>query len=688
MEYFNYYVIFKDDAIANYMPILKLSRTENISKYSNNTMHLLDDNLNGTLSIIEYIMHLPRATCDLFDIDEHFMGASHDTSHIILPIPESELKYLTITPLKPTIIFLADECSDFVEEECKKYSPAIGVYKATELTKDLLNFIWNKLQKECTLQEFRPIVHINSHFILKDECLKALPLLYLDRQFDQLDHTLSKIYNSQDIEKDCIQMQLKNKTKLNTLISMSNSGITIENINFSEIYKKTYKLEYSKFDVSVVITFPGVSKKQIDFGMSAKVLSSQEKRMIRALGIHRAIARSGVIIEFPNISEKLFQKYAELEERCKNGTNNKYIWKTLQDIGILLTAHLTESQVKVLQWAKDITVFSDFPIGLAIFDGAEVPLQCYKQISYRPLTPLTRQIQNELPKINQHYLGKQCTIAMAECILNDRENQFVYPMCELVHKTLANASNEYDGVSMVYEQTYTVQSLLKFIKDNQRADILYISAHGHYDKRANMAGIMVGDEFWMADDNIKVPPIVILSACHTSPRGIGVVNIADLFIRNGAITVLSTFIPVNAHRNLILMTRLFTYIFEAQAGSNQYKTLSEAWSGVVASNAIHELMLTSKKFRNWMYSENPNKKIRAVEFQLERCVGRLRNTHIYSDTIAIIKEMLIEENMEGKFGDILDAQNFFPESFFYQLIGSPENIFLYNEIFKEVVYKC
>lgn len=57
-----------------------------------------------------------------------------------------------------------------------------------------------------------------------------------------------------------------------------------------------------------------------------------------------------------------------------------------------------------------------------------------------------------------------------------------------------------------------------------------------------MAGIMVGEEFWMASEDINVPPIVILSACHSSPRGMGAVNIADMFIRNGAISVLGTFI--------------------------------------------------------------------------------------------------------------------------------------------------
>ena len=31
------------------------------------------------------------------------------------------------------------------------------------------------------------------------------------------------------------------------------------------------------------------------------------------------------------------------------------------------------------------------------------------------------------------------------------------------------------------------------------------------------------------------------------------------------------------------------YIAEAQKGSRQYKTLSEMWTGVVATNAIHEI---------------------------------------------------------------------------------------------------
>ncbi len=200
-----------------------------------------------------------------------------------------------------------------------------------------------------------------------------------------------------------------------------------------------------KFNISIVITFPGVSRLQTKYGPNSLVLSENERRVIRILGVHRAIARGGVLMELQCADEQLYRKYDELEQRCKEGTNNKYIWKSLNDLGILIGSYFSSSQVEMLKRAKDITFFSDFPIGLAILRDDEVPLQCYKKISYRPLTPLTRQLQTECLKSKQIYLGKKCKVAMAECVINNEENQYVYPMCELVHTILMNQCHLVNG---------------------------------------------------------------------------------------------------------------------------------------------------------------------------------------------------------------------------------------------------
>ena len=39
-----------------------------------------------------------------------------------------------------------------------------------------------------------------------------------------------------------------------------------------------------------------------------------------------------------------------------------------------------------------------------------------------------------------------------------------------------------------------------FIANNADADILYISAHGHYDRKKNLAGIIIGDQFLISID--------------------------------------------------------------------------------------------------------------------------------------------------------------------------------------------
>ena len=72
-----------------------------------------------------------------------------------------------------------------------------------------------------------------------------------------------------------------------------------------------------------------------------------------------------------------------------------------------------------------------------------------------------------------------------------------------------------------------------------------------------------------------------------------------------------------------------------------------------------------------------------MEFTMEKSLMRLHGSTMYTDTIAVIKEMLHEEGMDGKFDDIFNKGNYFPESFFYQWIGFPENIFLYNETYAE-----
>ena len=143
---------------------------------------------------------------------------------------------------------------------------------------------------------------------------------------------------------------------------------------------------------------------------------------------------------------------------------------------------------------------------------------------------------------------------------------------------------------------------------------------------------------------------------------------------------MGTFIPVNALRNSILLSRLYSSISEAQKASKRYRTLSACWADVAATNIINELVVESTSFRDWIMGKDSYGKLRLASFELERSKGKLHTRTVYSDTCEVLKQMLHEEGLDGKFDNIVSQEDYSPESFFYQWLGFPENVLLYDDV--------
>lgn len=663
-------------------PILHVYNLTDFKVVNENKMHLFDDRLIPILPAIEYCLHMPRNEMDTYDMETEKLDLSYDIPQNILIIPD--LVFLEhFFSVQSTLIIYAENCDEEVKRRLNSCDSILGAISIKDLSKELLYKHWHNLFIRRNIKDTEKLEDIDTQFLLEDDEQLLLPALYTARQYGRANYVYNQIFSTTDIFKTCANIIWNQRVHHNRL--MYCKDFVDEDINTLRKHLEE-GLQKAKQDtrINVVITMPGIPQIQVKYGGLSKNLPSDEKAVIRLLGLHRAIAKEALLLELPLAGTELFGKLEDLERSCKQKTNNKYVKKTLRDIGKMIEKNSTQEQLWAINRANHITVFSDFPIGLAILGGGDTSLQCYKDISYRPLTPLTRCLQTEMTKHKQYYYGKKCKIAFAECIPNDEQNKFVRSCSDGLIFSLKKMSKENPKMQITYCETLSIKALKQFVANNLDADILHISAHGNYDRRRNMAGIMIGNEFWMADDSdYRVPPVVILSACHVSPRGSGCANIADLFMRVGAEAVLGTFIPVSARRNMLLINRLYTYIAEAQKGSTQYKTLSEAWSGIVATNAILEMQEESPGFAKWIMGKNADGKDRFIEFTLKRSVGRLHSQTIYSDTISVIKEMLHEEGLDGKFDDVLSQSNYFPESFFYQWIGFPENVFLYNEIFAE-----
>lgn len=682
---YNYYVLFPTNQFEqNYQPIIHTCSYGSIP-----TAHIWDNELSVVIPALWYILHLPRMGFDVFVNDIDLVLHAHDEPHNINvcpfvrnnPVAQKEINRILVNG---TLIICPDDiyqdvicCSDIAK-------PLLGIYKISELNTERMHKHWKQLslyarQNEPEIDEC--IIDSEFRLTLSGE-RKILPLVPLANQLGytkQLVEEIEKLNYGSNHNMCAIAMRqqiidcYRKLVKEHPEVKRRTEKIIVENRNFNGI--------------PLVITLPGTTGFQVKKFNRAKDLPQNERDIIDILGCHRALAKNALWLSLDTVSQEMFTELFKLEEHCKESKkiNNSFVWRTLRRIGKLLNNKLRASKIDIIHHVSQITVFSDFPMGLAILDGCTAPLCCIKPISYRPLSPLTKAFQYEMGKCPQVYFGRKLKIVLAECV---EKCDKIRHYCDGLTKILKNMVKNESEVDIVVEEISTVSLFKEMLDKHRDADILLISAHGTYDKARNMAGLVIGDEMWMADDNnLHVPPVVLLSACHVMPRGRGVVSVGDLFIRAGAMAVLGTFIPIDVRRNAMLITRLFTNIFEVRKGWSHMRTLDEIWSHVVCTNAVHEIIAPTSsgynKLEVWANTKKKDGTFPQAEFKNKYSVEKLRSTHAYDDTVKILREIAYRDGIGEYYDSFIKSNGYFPESVFYQFIGMPENVFIRNDVMSE-----
>lgn len=679
---YRYFVVFYSE-VQNSSPII-FKDAQSIKKEHSTFMHLFDEEMINIIDGIEYCLNLPRNDFDICDTDIDILYNNNENSHDIVILPSSIVNQTPQLGI-PDLVICDDRCFLSVKESLKNLKPILGFVSVKDLTSQLLKEHWKKLAENRFLKTKETISNFDNVYLLKDEKLLFLPSLFVARQFQKDEEVYCNAFNNPEILERQIYFISNQNCCVNSLYACRNYT------DNEDEFKKKYSEESAKPGnrrFNIVVTFPGLPPFQRKKTGCSAFMPSYERRILRILSVHKAIAKHAVIIELKNVSDDLFNKLNELELNLKQERepNNKYVNKALRDLGILFDESLSNMEKNCFRFAINICVFSDFPLGMIILPGTDTSLFCFKQVSHLPITPLTRCAQIELVKHPLIYLGNKCKILFIDCISgNSYTNIKIKERTKDIFETVDICKKNNEKFLFDFYEVTDVDTLKKTLNKSD-AHILILSAHGFYDREKNITGIQVGTEEWLGTDNdYKVPPVVLMSSCHVSPRGSGCVNIADMFFRCGAETILGTLIPISVERNLVLFSRLLLYIAEAQKGSKQYKNISEVWSGVVTTNAIHELIESSSRLKKWMYSNNKNGILRLEDFELNRCPGRIKSTTAYADSICIIKEMLFEEGMQNSFSNILDLNDYFPESSFYEWMGCPENVLLYSEIISKLL---
>lgn len=476
---FRYYVLFKTKCLdANYEPILQLIVSDSMSQMSQTT-HIWDKELDPIFPALWYILHLPRMGFDTIENDIELVLHSHDEPHNIIVFPycpneKGTQKFINHGIVNPTLIICPDEIFDEVTHDLTIPQGILGIYKISDLTTRLLQKQWkqlsNTIKQNCSDSK-SCIVESNFRITVRGE-RKILPLIPLANQLGYTKQLIDEITALNACNNHNKYVLVMRKRILDVYRAMIK-----KDPDFKERTEKDL-IENPNFNgIPLVITLPGIMRHQAKKLSRVLDLPDDEQEIVDIIGSHRAIAKNALYVSIDSISQEMFTELAALEEHCKDARkiNNTYIWRTLKRIGKLLNNKLKQSNIDIIKDVSQITVFSDFPIGLAILPNCSAPLSCIKPISYRPLTPLTKAFQYEMEKSPQVYFGRELKIVIAECVdKNDKIRNF----CDgLTHALMDMTENEAD-VSLKVEEISSVKQFKEMLKNHNDADILMVSSHG------------------------------------------------------------------------------------------------------------------------------------------------------------------------------------------------------------------
>ncbi|MGG2028089.1 SEC-C metal-binding domain-containing protein [Gottfriedia sp. S16(2024)] len=650
----------------------------------NPSLHLYSPILADVSKALWYCLHMPRNGMDvIFSPDKFFVEGDVLHQHNIFII-SSELNEANIDLLNtfhPTLYISEDSCY----EESKKLNelcPAkLGSVSIQNLSSNLLSEQWESIKEKVKTtfndnnieMESIKILDVSPR-LLADEERSTLPNIFLANQNGDTKEVLEFLNRDNYSLKG---RMYATKKQLTLFKIWDQLGSELEKISDYEITRALNKA-YIYTPCPLIITLPGGprSRKSYRVDSHEHIINEEEKDLINFFGVQRAISQQGIWLEGNQLNPDIFNKLDNLERHFfATKRKREFILRTMKDFGNHLAECLgIENLGEYALASPRIIAFTDFPIGLAIPPGYSDPLCSMTAISYRPITPLTNTFKYGLNHINDHYIGfgRGFKILILECL---SENDHIRKYSDLGWSIMREQLSENKLVTIYYEVVNSKKELEDKIITYQNIDFLIISAHGTYNHEG-VSGLVVGGEFWFPEPTLKVPPVVILSACHVATKGRGNYTINDALLNAGAIAVLGTLIPVNVIENAGLTQRLFLYISETLQGLHDCLDLAEAWKRVINMNISFSILNSTKKLANWSLTKNvENLTPYEKYFEMMRKEGE-KPGGIHLQTVDILKEIADEFEMKEYLEIVLERSGYISESIFYIFSGYPEKILI------------
>ena len=445
-----------------------------------------------------------------------------------------------------------------------------------------------------------------------------------------------------------------------------------------------------RFRLPLTLSFPGTSSNYSKLASGAvressgtdvpeqtattRVQAANAASELDALSLivaHRSASRESMAVQFEQpVPAGAFHALADLERHWMEGPKPHKEAKLRDRLDESMKHLWSPEFMTVLRAASRLDAFTNFPLGLLRVPGSTAPLAAQLPIAYHPINPLTRALQSEFGPPTFADFSSGYHVLIAECIpATDPVGALSRSAWSLAVDQLSDSAT---SISMAIEETLSSASLRAAV-EKHKPDVLIISAHGFSNPSSNVAGLVIGEDHSLGTDLGWMPPLVILSACHSAPRGGGVVAVADLILRAGARAVVSALVPVDVRHNAIFMTRFLVYLSESVKGNENHSDVLSVWHRVQSNNAIVDILMGNRHLSDWAYTTVDGSSP-LVEFMTTRSKGRLTPANLYVDAEKVLLEIAEEQGVRDRIANWLKSPGYLAEGMMYTLIGDPSGI--------------
>jgi hypothetical protein len=659
----------------------------------------LDEELVSALPAIWYAMHLPKTLWDTIDLPLPAVRdyVSQQRPHGIALVPASFLKnnsFMTalLRGYEPVLIICSDDAMQDAIEVAGSNGFVLPPITFSELNQSGLNLHWVSLEKhwvktlpgEVALKgdpsapELRPLSATNGSSVpgIRLHRLIAAPYAFRGSsstpEFDALDALYTRAF-------------------LQVLADLEDAGVGP--VEAEKLLPGRLDELAPRFRLPLTLSFPGIASKysklaaREDHGARQTELpeqpeqptssraeaadASSELEAISLMVAHRSVGSESMAVQFHQpVPAAAFHALADLERHWLEGPTPRKEAKLRDRLDDSMKHLWTREFMTVLRAASRVEAFTNFPLGLLRVPGSTAPLAAQLPIAYHPINPLTRALQSEfgLPTFADFSTGYH--VLIVECIPSTDPVGAVSRTAW--RRAVDELSDSSTSITMAIEETLSSAALRAAVIEH-KPDILIISAHGFSIPNSNVAGILIGEDKSLGTDLGWMPPLVILSACHSAPRGGGVVAVADLLLRAGARAVVSTLVPVDVRHNAIFMTRFLVYLSESVSGNENYLDVLSVWHRVQSNNAIIDILMGNRQLSEWA-NTTVNGSSPLVEFMTSRSKGRLTPANLYIDSENVLLEIAEEQGAREQVAGWLRSPGYLAEGMMYTLIGDPSGI--------------